>query len=368
MSDLRHFFAEAGKVVFNYADSATKQPFSAEITCALPGRCHVDAPAIMAEHRAWANRFGLLPEEGAFARYCASRFDLLAAYQCHDSTRSAAALHAHLMTWFFVFDDAMDIDHGLADDERHYLAELCRRHLAMLDGAPPTAGDVACTRAFHDFLQQAQAGAGVSFVGTYTRLVHHLREYIAGARWESLIGPTTDKNSNTALYLQVRHMAVGVAPCLDLMAIAAGLPGQTLGQNFFIQRLERLAINFSIWVNDLAGLNRDIKRGLGNVAFTLQHDHQLSLPAATQMLARLCDAELTAFLRVEAQLPMLLGPEYAQNKDSYDIYLTIMKRWMRGLLDWSVCTERYQRLDVDMALQNELSIRARAQTGWPASD
>jgi hypothetical protein len=196
-------------------------------------------------------------------------------------------------------------------------------------------------------------------------MVHHLREYVMGAYWESLIGPTTHENSNTAMYLQVRHMAVGVAPCLDLMAIAAGIPGKPIGDNFFIQRLERLAINYSIWVNDLAGLNRDIKRGLGNVIFTLQQDHFLALPEATRMVARMCDGELDAFLRVEEQLPMLLGKDYEKNKKVYEAYVDVLKRWMRGLLDWSARSDRYQRLDVDMALQNDRSIRKASQMNIP---
>ena len=114
-----------------------------------------------------------------------------------------------------------------------------------------------------------------------------------------------------------------------------GSPEKPLADNFFIQRLERLAINYSIWVNDLAGLGRDMKRGLGNVIFTLQRDHDLSLTEATRMAARMCDTELAAFLEVERQLPMLLGADYDKDKTAYDAYVGVLKRWMRGLLDWS---------------------------------
>jgi hypothetical protein len=234
---------------------------------------------------------------------------------------------------------------------------LCKRHLEILDGVHPNAGDPGCIHAFYDYLQKVVVLGGGKVTSWYERMVYHLREYILGAYWESLIGPTTDVNTNTAMYLQIRHMAVGVAPCLDLMAIARKVPLRPLADNFFIQRIERLAINYSIWINDLAGLARDMKRGLGNVIFTLQRDHSLALPEATRLVARMCDAEIDAFLQVERQLPMLLGNDYEKNRRIYEAYTDVLKRWMRGLLDWSARTERYQRLDVDMALQNDTLIR-----------
>jgi terpene synthase-like protein len=260
------------------------------------------------------------------------------------------------MTWFFFFDDIMDMDHGLEADARSSTARLCQRHLEMLDSAAPREDDPAVILAFHDYLQQVRQ-CDKTPDRWFGRMAHHLREYVLGAYWESLIGPTTEANANTAMYLQVRHMAVGVAPCLDLMAMTAGIPYGPLANNFFIQRLERLAINYSIWVNDLAGLGRDIRRGLGNVIFTLRKDHALSLVEATRMVARMCDGELGAFLEVERQLPLLLGKDYEKDKQAYDDYLDVMKRWMRGLLDWSARSDRYQRLDVDMALQNDELIR-----------
>jgi hypothetical protein len=261
------------------------------------------------------------------------------------------------MTWFFVFDDIMDIDHGLESEGRTYTSRLCKRHLEILEGARPHDSEPAVIHAFYDYLQKVKALGSEQSMYWYERMVYHLREYVLGAYWESLIGPTTDANTNTAMYLQVRHMSVGVSPCLDLMAIAMGVSPKPLMDNFFIQRLERLAINYSIWINDLAGLGRDMNRGLGNVIFTLKRDHALTLSEAARMVARMCDAELDAFLQVERQLPMLLGNDYEENKITYDTYIDVLKRWMRGLLDWSVRSDRYQRLDMDMSLQNDAVIR-----------
>ena len=363
MKEVRHSVFEDGRVIFRYRHPRTKTPFEVEIRCPLANNLHDGHREILEQHRAWAGNFQIPAGEESYARFCDTRLDLLASYQCHDLPLDAAVLHSHLMTWFFVFDDIMDIDHGLDEEVRPLVAELFKRHLAVLDGAAPDSGDTHCIRAFYDFLKRAREASAGRSAAWYDRLVHHLREYVSGANWESMIGPTTAANTNTALYLQVRHMAVGVAPCLDLMALAAGLPPEPFLNNFFIQRLERLAINASIWINDLAGLNRDLRRRLGNIVFTLQRDHSLSLEEAALMVGRMCDAELEAFFMMEQQLPVLIGDDYRKRQEVYDGYVTVLKNWMRGLLDWSAGTERYQRVDMDMALQNDELIRRALRRG-----
>ena len=357
VNEAKYTVLDNGDVVFRYIHPDDRSAFEVEIRCPLTSRLHERHAEILERHRAWARRFQIPPSEESFQRYCDTRFDLLAAYQYAGQPLDAAVVHSHLMTWFFVFDDIMDMDHGQDEELKTFRTELCKRHLEILGGAAAGDGDTRCIRAFSDFLAQVKALSGPEFTFWYERMLRHLKEYVLGAYWESVIGPTTDANANTALYLQVRHMAVGVAPCIDLMALGAGIPTSPFADNDYILRMERMAINYSIWVNDLAGLNRDLRRGLGNVIFTLQRDHALSLVDATRMVGRMCDAELIAFLQMEKQLPLLLGREFERNRAEYEAYIAVMKRWMRGLLDWSARSDRYQRLDVDMALQNKTLIQ-----------
>ncbi len=357
----RYSVLDDGRVVFRYPGFQNEGPFEVAIKCPLPSKLHEEHAEILKKHRAWAKTFNIPPDAGGYQRYCDTRLDLLPAYQLYGLPVEAAVIHSHLMTWFFVFDDIMDIDHGLDEETDAYRSRLCARHLDILNGGAPGESEHGCLRAFYDFLQKVHELSKGRHPYWFGRMLYHLREYVLGAYWESRIGPTTDVNTNTALYLQVRHMAVGVAPCIDLMAIAAAIDAAPLADNFFIHRLERLAINYSIWINDLAGLGRDMKRGLGNIVFTLRKDHALSLADATRMVARMCDAELEAFREVERQMPMLLGNDYEKKRNAYDAYADVLKRWMRGLLDWSTRSERYQRADADMALQNGDLIRRDAR-------
>ncbi|MEY6432868.1 hypothetical protein ABC977_10655 [Thioalkalicoccus limnaeus] len=358
---------DGSRVVFRYGCLHDEPPFDAEIGCPLVAGLHRDHEAILEQHRAWARGFGILPNGDTYDRYCDTRFDLISAYQYYDLPVEAAVTAAHLMTWFFVFDDVMDISLSPEQDIRSYRKRLCERHLDLLAGGEASESDPPVIVAFDDFLQQVRQLCEPSLQPWYERMAHHLREYVMGTHWESLIGPTTAANSNTAFYLQVRHMTVGVAPCLDLMAVAKQIPPTPVLADPFVRRMERLAVNYSIWINDLAGLCRDVRQGLGNVVFTLQQDDSLSMADAVRTVARRCNGELDAFLDVERQLPLLLGDEFAGHEAAYLSYADVLKRWMRGLVDWSARSARYQRFDVDMALQNGTSIRQASKQYGPAT-
>jgi hypothetical protein len=303
----------------------------------------------------------LLSDEEAFARFARTRFDALIGYQYYGWPLPAAIVASHLMTWFFVFDDQMDMDHALDDGARRFTLELAQRHLEILAGARPNANDSNLIVAFDDLLSQVRRLGAGGHERWNERFVHHLGEYVHGTLWEGTFGATTAERTNTAMYLQVRHLAVGVAPCHDLMAIAAGITPTGLDGNPYIERLERLAINYSIWVNDLAGLNRDQKRGLANVVFTLRNDLEVPLAFAAQMVGRFCDGELHAFVQLEQQLPTLLGENWQRHRAAFIGYRHVLRRWMRGLLDWSATSERYRWLNEDMSLQTERSIQDAAR-------
>jgi hypothetical protein len=346
-----------GRVTFRFKNFETGAPFIVEILCPIPSQPHQEQARLRELHRAWARKFDLMPDPESFARYCATRFDMLIGYQYHGWSLEAAAVASHLMTWFFVFDDNMDMDHDLDPDGKHYTAALARRHLDLLEGDRAREGDPGVILAFDDFLRQVRELAGDRHQFWYRRMVYHLREYVYGTLWESAIGPTTAARANTAMYMQVRHMAVGVAPCHELMAIASAIDPRPIEHEFFLRRIERLAINYSIWINDLAGLNRDQKRGLANVIFTIQKDHSLSLEEAARMVGRMCDGELEAFFQLERQMPILLEATWERDRRSLLAYNDVLRRWMRGLLDWSARSDRYQCLSVDMSLQSEATIR-----------
>jgi len=365
MAEAKFIVFEDGRVLFRYGKIQKESPFEVEIHCSLTSRMHGEHEEIQKQHRDWARSFNILSNKESVQKFYDTRFDVLTSYQYHDLPVELAVLASNLMTWFFVFDDVMDSYHGKESEVKNYQSKLCKRHLDVLIGESPQDNDVRCVHAFYDFLRKSRLLSRDSLSPWYERMVYHLREYILGTCWESLMSSSTVKSINTALYQQIRHMTVGVAPCHDLMAIAKKIPAEPILENLFIRRLERMAINYSIWVNDIAGLGRDMKRGLGNVILTFQRDHSLTLTEAAQMVARMCDKELEAFLAVEKQLPTLLENVYKKDREVYEDYMDVLKRWMRGLVDWSARSDRYQRLDVDMTLLSGSWINQALQKNHP---
>jgi hypothetical protein len=348
-----------GRVNFHCTDFNTGAEFVVGVDCPIENRLHERQLELCERHVEWAERFELIPNERV-ARYRDTRFDTLIGYQYYGFALEAAVIASNLMTWFFVFDDNLDMDHELDAASRKYMLELCHRHVEILDGERPKRSDTNIVRAFADFLAAARDLAGAAHANWYLRMVHHLREYVHGTLWEGALGAMVASRANTAMYLQVRHMAVGVAPCHDLMAIAAGVDHRVIEANPFVRRLERLAINHSIWINDLAGLNRDQQKSLANVVFTLQQDHAMTRVDAARMVGRLCDGELRAFFQLEGQLAVLLGADWERSGPELLAYCDVLRRWMRGLLDWSARSQRYQCLNVDMSLQSPATIRDAA--------
>jgi|GEM_PF-6673938 len=366
MADNNYIAIDGDRVVFRYGCQHDEPALAVEIRCPLKAGLHRGHEEIMAQHRAWARRRGLLPSSEIYDRYCETRFDLLSAYQYYELPLESAVTAAHLMTWFFVFDDVMDIDLAAEQDIRSYRKRLCERHLDLLAGARASENDPPVILAFEDLLQRVRRLCAGDLHPWWERIAHHLREYVMGTHWESLIGPSTGVN-NTALYLQVRHMTVGVAPCLDLLAVAKQIPPDPIFADLFLRRMERLTINYSIWINDLAGLCRDVRQGLGNAVFTLSQDHSLSIAESVRKMARQCNGELDAFLQLEGLLAELLGDEFAGHQAGYTSYADVLKRWMRGLVEWSARSARYRRFDVDMALQNGALIRLASRRYGPAT-
>jgi hypothetical protein len=74
-----------------------------------------------------------------------------------------------------------------------------------------------------------------------------------------------------------------------------------------------------------------------NLVTAVQAEQQLDLPAACQMAADYADAEVRAFVAVEAKL----CGSFAPLQGELDAYVTCLKHLTRGNLDWSRESGRY---------------------------
>jgi 5-epi-alpha-selinene synthase len=69
----------------------------------------------------------------------------------------------------------------------------------------------------------------------------------------------------------------------------------------------------------------------------LQREHDIPLQDALNQAAQMCNAEMKAFVELEARLPT-----FSQTEDvSLKSYVEGLQSWIRGHLDWYSQTSRY---------------------------
>jgi 5-epi-alpha-selinene synthase len=105
-----------------------------------------------------------------------------------------------------------------------------------------------------------------------------------------------------------------------------------------LQVLAQMTNNVISWANDLVSYEKESKRGdVHNLVLVLAHEERLTLHTAVQRVAALHDAEVHAFITLSKSLPTLSPTIDAE----LDRYVTGMRCWMRGNLDWSLSAARY---------------------------
>lgn len=328
-----------GTVVFEVHDYQTGDDFVAAMHCPLRSARHPCEGELQQEHRRWAREQELFAEAD-YERFCAARFDLLVSAQCHMLSLDAAIVVSHLMTWVFAFDDAQEGRHAMGSAGIEANRRVARRHLDILDGDVPRADDPRLVFAFVEMLARVRALGDGSRDPWYERFAEHLRMYLTGTVGEGILSASV--RVNTALQWQVRWLTIGVLPAVDVAASAQRLPPAFVTRDWWVQRMDRLCVNYNIWVNELLGLDRDQRCGLTNTVLILRDEYRLSLEQATHRAAHHSDQELRALLEIERRLPDLVGEAWPDEAAGVKAYGEILKGCMRGLVDWTATSARYR--------------------------
>lgn len=140
-------------------------------------------------------------------------------------------------------------------------------------------------------------------------------------------------------YLEKRPFLSGVYACFDLIEVAQQtFLSPEMQDNFMLQRLQQTANNIVAWSNDILGLNRDRKEGnTNNLVLVLQHEPQKPLAGAIARAVQLHNDEVQTFINLEAQLLSANTANLALIR-----YLSGLRYWMRGSLDWHLESMRYR--------------------------
>jgi len=291
----------------------------------------------------WAVTFQLVqPQSKQLARLNKARLAWIAARLNPDFTLNQLTLFTDWLTWLTCYDDLCD-----GGDRGHDPAAwgvLIQRLMAVVrdQRQPPPTDPFACALA--DLCQCLRRQTGT---GWLDRFASDLKQAFQANRWETAVR-ASGAVPDLATYIKMRPLTSAIAPCLDLMALCAGVDPQAAWlDHAYLKQLTLLASNHICWVNDLFGLAREIKENnQHNLVLVLQQEYQLTLQTAVDQAVALCNAELKAFFA----LAKLFATEEEGKAADCQRYIHRLQTWLRGNLDWYTETERYQT----KALEHEM--------------
>lgn len=283
----------------------------------------------------WAVTFQLVqPQSKQLARLTAARLAWIAGRINPDFRFDQLTLFTDWLTWLICYDDLCDGE-ALGRDPVAWGA-LIQRLMAAVEGSHKPAPTDALAYALADLGRRLRGRTSTRWLD---RFAHDLKQTFQANRWEAALR-ADGTPPDLATYTKMRLLTSAIAPCLDLMAICAGVDPQAEWlSHAYLQQLEKMTSNHICWVNDLFGLAREIKENNpNNLVLVLQRERRLSLQAAVDQVAALCNAEMKAFLA--------LADHFSTEEEGLTTgcqrYIQRLQNWMRGNLDWYAQTERYQ--------------------------
>ncbi|MBM3224829.1 MAG: hypothetical protein FJZ47_13630 [Candidatus Tectomicrobia bacterium] len=301
--------------------------------CPFPAAINPHRDVVTRHLVEWGQRWELLTPTTA-QQLLAAHLDEFVARLYPHATRDVLQLAACWFTWLFVHDDQAD---ETSEDVRpHHMVALHTRCRALLAGAPPRAADVPLSAALADLLRQFRQQATPRQVQAFTDAMQRYVTAVEQETAQRALGATF----NVATYLQVRRDSSGVYPSLPLTELSQPSPlPSAVRRHPALHRLHALVNNIIAWCNDLYSLPKEQHQSPpSNLVLLLGAEQGLALPAAFERVVALHNAEVTRLLAWEAHLQALgLADETLLTQ-----YCTGLHHCIRGHLDWSCTTSRYQ--------------------------
>lgn len=284
----------------------------------------------------WARWMGYGPSSTAYQKLKAARFCELIGRGWPNASAESLALLTDFVTFLFLWDDVGD-DTGLGK-EPEKLRAMNERAVEILVGGAPVEQDGPLLAVLADIYRRLKERMPGSWMRQFA---HDVEDYFAATVWEA-----NNRASGAApslkSYLQMRQMTGGCYPLFDLSEVADGtlLPIE-VRTHPVVAEMMRAATNVLCWSNDILSIRKELDNGdVHNVVSLIHREQQCSLQEAFYRAAALHDAEVCRFLELEQTLPRFSEPLNRQ----VNAFLDSLRSFMRGNIDWSITTGRYQSI------------------------
>lgn len=323
--------------------------------CPFPSAVSPHLEAVNEHTLAWVWRFGLVQEEHAFVRLRDSMFPNLVARAYPRAPSDRLAVISDWNTWLFLLDDECDeAGLGRKPDRLEALHARCLDVLSRFRPGSlgrrrtprnvpsnqyrsrPGRPDVPLIYALDDLRGRMEALMSRAWMD---RFAVSVSEYFDAAVWEAHnreqgIWPDSDT------FGLIRPYTSAVYTFIDLIDLSEGdrLP-LVVRKHPSYQQLALKTNNVICGCNDLFSLSKERAHfDMHNLVLVLQHEAGMSLQAAVDEVASFVEREVKCFVALEARLP-----SFGSTVDSsVRRFVEVLRTWMRGNLDWSYESGRYQ--------------------------
>ncbi|GAA2410798.1 hypothetical protein GCM10010420_44500 [Streptomyces glaucosporus] len=311
----------------------------------FPSAISPDVERARAHTLRWLRDFGLLRGESAFEEYDALRLERAMARFYPRATGEDLMLATDVNGWFFVFDDQFD---GRLGQRPEAVARLLNSLTAVMDEGGPAPGTPLnpLVESFRDLWRRVNDGMPEVWRERFRR---HWRGYLLAHHQEAL-NRSGDAPPALEEFLTARRHSIGIQPCLDLAercgryALPAGLHGGSP-----LREMRRITDDVAIFVNDIVSLDKELAVGdVNNTVILLHRATGRALEECVREVCAMANGRVARFREHAARLPGLLAARGVpgQVRARVEDYVDGMRNVMRGNLDWSLESRRYDAAGV----------------------
>ncbi|WP_328947795.1 terpene cyclase [Streptomyces sp. NBC_00184] len=326
-----------------------------DIYCPFPQRTNPHVGHVREHLDTWTRNTGLVHRDSARDRFEQADFGAFVGMVYPTADSKSLDLVADWFVWLFLVDDQLDDGHlGRSPDRVRDVVALMQ---SVVEGTG--TGTLANERlpaaviALTDLWERTTPAAAAHW---RRRFAWHLITYLTTATtWEA--GNRADGVVPAeATYVEKRRHTGAIHVCMDLIEIVAGIeaPESVHNDPRFITALEA-SCNVVCWANDVYSYEKEQVLGeIHNLVHLVRHHRGFGKQQALEHVCAEIATETERFLAAEAEL-LAAHPQLTWMLEPY---LDGMRSWMRGNLDWSRQTPRYNPADVSQYKEPEQYLEA----------
>lgn len=308
--------------------------------CPFPAEIHPQVEAVHQHTLLWATEYRLLQQEAAIRRFNASRFAWLAARVHPHTSFEELALTNDFFTWLFMLDDQFDdSSYGRQPARMQVVVDRLLTILGIERGEHVKPLDGPIAEALRDLWVRATP---LTTPHWQRRFAEHLRDYLDAYIWETDLR-ARGETPGVAIYIRKRQDAGAMRLALDYIDLAehVDLPPEVY-ESTLVQALLLLTNNVVCWQNDIVSVEKELAHGdYSNLVLVLQKEHACSLQEGVERANAMTTREVKLLENLSAFVPVLFNDD----RNVLETYLSAMRAWVRGNLDWSLESYRFSHIE-----------------------